>query len=118
MRFPLSSQGSLGRATSVAARHPSYRIEGENGAARVAVELKLPEEWRSLDDLQRLLRGERSAEYAVDSVAVSGDELFRGLGCFLRKQREGTPAREWCTPKKLADKQLFPCKQIHVYDTD
>ena len=118
MRFTLGTEGTLGQAASVAARHPSYRIEGENGAARVAVELKLPEEWRSLDDLRALLRGERSAEYATDGVSVSGDELFEGLRCFLRKQRTGTPAREWCTPKKLGGKQLFPCKQIHVYDND
>jgi transitional endoplasmic reticulum ATPase len=100
------------------ARHPSYRIEDENGAAKVAIELKLPEEWRPLYDLRTLLQGERSAEYAVDGVALSGDELFGGLGCFLRKQRRGTPAREWCTPRKLAGKQLFPCKQIRVYDND
>jgi transitional endoplasmic reticulum ATPase len=36
----------------------------------------------------------------------------------LRKQRSGTPAREWCTPRSLSDKQLFPCKQIRVYDND
>lgn len=118
MRFPLSLEGALGRATSVAARHPSYRIEDENGAARVAVELKLPEEWLSLDELRTLLRGEREAEYAADGASLSGEELFGGLGCFLRKQRGGTSAREWCTPGKLADKQLFPCKQIHVYDND
>ncbi len=122
MSFPLSPEGALGRAASVAARHPSYRIEGETDAAqdsaRVAVELKLPEEWRSLDDLRALLRSERSAEYAVDGMALSGGELFEGLGCFLRKQRRGAPAREWCTPKKLAGKQLFPCKQIHVYDNE
>jgi transitional endoplasmic reticulum ATPase len=118
MSFPLSPEGALRQAASVAARHPSYRIEGENGAARVAVELKLPEEWRSLDDLRALLRGEHSAEYAADGIALSGDELFGGLGCFLRKQRRGTPTREWCTPKKLDGKQLFPCKQIHVYDNE
>jgi transitional endoplasmic reticulum ATPase len=118
MRFPLSPEGALGRAASAAARHPSYRIEGENGAARVALEIKLPKEWRSLDDLRTLLQGEHSAEYAVDGVVLSGDELFKGLGCFLRKQRRDVPAREWCTPRKLAGKQLFPCKQIHVYDND
>ena len=120
MNFPLSPEGALARAASVAARHPSYRIEGETGAgpARVAVELKLPEEWRSMDDLRALLRGEPSAQYAVDGMTLSGDELFGGLGCFLRKQRRGTPAREWCTPKKLSGKQLFPCKQIHVYDNE
>jgi transitional endoplasmic reticulum ATPase len=118
VRFPFSPDGVLGRAASVAAGYPSYRIEDENGAARVAVELELPEEWRPLYDLRTLLRGERSAEYAVDGVALSGDELFEGLGCFLRKQRRGTPAREWCTPKKLAGKQLFPCKQVRVYDNE
>ncbi len=118
MRFPFSSDGALGRAASVAARHPSYRIEGENGTARVALDLKLPEEWTSLDELRALLRGEQSAEYAADGVPLSGDELFGGLGCFLRKQRSGASAREWCTPEKLAGKQLFPCKQIHVYDND
>ena len=118
MRFPLSAEGVLGRAASIAARRPSYRIEGENGTARVAVELDLPEEWSALDDLRVLLRGEREAEYTADGVAVPGDELFRGLGCFLRKQRRGLSAREWCTPKKLGSKQLFPCKQVRVYDND
>src|SRR3712207_4398669 len=118
MRFPLSSEGTLGRAASIAARHPSYRIEGENGAANAAVELKLPEEWRSLDDLRTLLKGEREAEYAADGMSLSGDELFGGLGCFLRKQRRGASAREWCTPEKLEGKQLFPCKQIRVYDNN
>jgi transitional endoplasmic reticulum ATPase len=118
MRFPLSAEGPLGRAASVAARHPSYRIEGENGTAKVAVELELPEDWRPLDDLGTLLRGERGAEYAADGVALGGDELFGGLGCFLRKQRRGTSARDWCTPRKLGSKQLFPCKQIRVYDND
>ncbi|MDX6379866.1 MAG: hypothetical protein QOI57_890, partial [Rubrobacteraceae bacterium] len=65
MRFPLSSEGPLGRAASVAARHPSYRIEGENGTARVAIELELPEDWRPLDDLWVLLRGEQESEYAA-----------------------------------------------------
>jgi transitional endoplasmic reticulum ATPase len=122
MSFPLSPEGALGRAASVAARHLSYRIEGKTDiaqdSARVVVELKLPEEWRSLDELRALLRGERSAQYAVDGATLSGDELFEGLGCFLRKQRRDTSAREWCTPKKLSGKQLFPCKQIHVYDND
>ena len=118
MRFPLSSEGPLGRAASVAARLPSYRIEGENGAAKVAVELALPEDWRPLDDLGTLLRGERGAEYVADGVALGGEELFGGLGCFLRKQRRGMSARDWCTPKKLDGKQLFPCKQIRVYDND
>src|SRR5919199_1393441 len=116
--FPLGSEGPLGRAAAVAAHHPSYRVEGANGSARVSVELDLPDDWRLLDDFSGLLRGEGRAEYAADGAAVSGEELFGGLRCFLRKQRSGTPAREWCTPSKLADKQLFPCKQIHVYDND
>ncbi|MDQ3911810.1 MAG: AAA family ATPase [Actinomycetota bacterium] len=118
MKFPLSSEGTLGRAASIAARHPSYRVEGENGTAKVAVELELPDEWRSLDELRTLLRGEWETEYAADGVSLNGDELFGGLGCFLRKQRRDVPAREWCTPGKLEGKQLFPCKQIRVYDND
>jgi transitional endoplasmic reticulum ATPase len=116
--FPLSPDGPLGRAAAVAASHPSYRVEGVNGSARVSVELNLPDDWRLLDDFSGLLRGERRAEYAADGTVLPGEELFGGLRCFLRKQRSGTPAREWCTPSKLADKQLFPCKQIHVYDND
>jgi len=116
--FPLGSDGPLGRAAAVAGSHPSYRLEGVNGSTRVAVELDLPEDWRLLDDFSGLLRGEGQAEYAADGAAISGEELFEGLRCFLRKQRSGTPAREWCTPRKLADKQLFPCRQIHVYDNE
>src|SRR3712207_6336765 len=116
--FPLGSDGPLGRAAAVAASHSSYRVEGVNGSARVFVELDLPDDWRMLDDFSGLLRGEERAEYAADGAALSGEELFRSLRCFLRKQRSGTPARQWCTPSKLADKQLFPCKQIHVYDND
>jgi transitional endoplasmic reticulum ATPase len=116
--FPLRSDGPLGRAAAVAARHDSYRVEGANGTARAAVDLDLPADWRTLDDFSGLLRGERGAEYAADGTRLGGEEFFGGLRCFLRKQRSGTPAREWCTPGKLADKQLFPCKQIHVYDND
>src|ERR687897_702657 len=116
--FPLSTDGPLGRAAAVAAGHHSYRVEGVNGSARVWVELNLPDDWRVLDDFSGLLRGEERVEYAADGAALSGEELFGGLRCFLRKQRSGTPAREWCTPRKLADKQLFPCKQIHVYDNE
>ncbi|HEV3476855.1 MAG TPA: AAA family ATPase [Rubrobacteraceae bacterium] len=116
--FPLGSDGSLERAAAVAAGHPSYTVEGVNGSARVSVVLDLPDDWRLLDDFSGLLRGEGRAEYAADGEEISGEELFGGLRCFLRKQRSGTPAREWCTPSKLADKQLFPCKQIHVYDND
>jgi len=122
MRFPLSTEGVLGRAASIAARYPSYRIEGENGTTggspKASVELVLPEDWGPLDDLRTLLQGEREAEYAVDGVVLSADALFGGLGCFLRKQRRGRSAREWCTPKKLGSKQIFPCKQIRVYDND
>jgi transitional endoplasmic reticulum ATPase len=116
--FPLGTDGPLGRAAAVAAGHPSYRVEGVNGSARVSVELYLPDDWRLLDDFSGLLRGEGRAEYAADGAALSGEVLFEGLRCFLRKQRSGTAAREWCTPRKLADKQLFPCKQIHVYDNE
>jgi transitional endoplasmic reticulum ATPase len=116
--FPLGSDGPLGRAAAVAAGHHSYRVEGVNGSARVWVELNLPDDWRVLDDFSGLLRGEERVEYVADGAALSGEELFGGLRCFLRKQRSGTPAREWCTPRKLADKQLFPCKQIHVYDNE
>ena len=122
MRFPLNTEGVLGRAASIAARYPSYRIEGENGTTggspKASVELVLPEDWGPLDDLRTLLQGEREAEYAVDGVVLSADALFGGLGCFLRKQRRGRSAREWCTPKKLGSKQIFPCKQIRVYDND
>src|SRR3712207_1778689 len=116
--FPLSSDGPLGRAAAVAARHASYRVEGVNGMARAAVDLDLPADWRILDDFSGLLRGERGAEYSADGTALSGEEFFAGFRCFLRKQRAGTSARDWCTPQKLADKQLFPCKQIHVYDNE
>jgi transitional endoplasmic reticulum ATPase len=114
----LSSEGHLGRAAAVAARHPSYRVEGANGSAGVWVDLDLPADWRLVDDFSVLLRGERGAEYEADGTPLSGEELFGGLRCFLRKQRSGTPAREWCTPGSLSDKQLFPCKQIRVYDND
>src|ERR687893_690976 len=116
--FPLGSDGPLGRAAAVVASHPSHKVEGANGPAQVSVELDLPDDWRLLDDFSGLLRGEERAEYAADGEEISGEELFGGLRCFLRKQRSGTPAREWCTPSKLADKQLFSCKQIHVYDND
>ena len=118
MTFPLGSEGALGKAASVAARHPSYRVENGAGPARVAVELDLPEDWRPLDELRSLLRGEGGAEYAADGAALSGEELFAGLGCFMRKQRGGVPAHEWCTPGKLSGKQIFPCKQIRVFDND
>ncbi len=116
--FPFASEGHLGRAAAAAASHASYKVAGANGDARVSVELDLPADWRLLDDFSGHLRGERDAGYAVDGEPVSSGELFSGLRCFLRKQRSGTPAREWCTPKHLADKQLFPCRQIRLYDND
>src|SRR5829696_804182 len=114
--FPLRSEGHLGRAAALASRHPSYHVEGANGTALVRVELDLPSDWQLLGDFSGLLRGE--AEYAADGASISADELFGGLRCFLRKQRSGSTAREWCTPDSLADKQLFPCRQIRVYDND
>src|ERR671921_344668 len=116
--FPLGTEGALGRAAAIAASHPTYRVEGMNGTARVLVELDLPDDWRLLDDFAGLLRGEERAQYAADGITLSGEELFDGLRCFLRKQRSGASARDWCTPGRLADKQLFPCKQIHLYDND
>ncbi len=116
--FPLHSEGTLGRAASVASRHPSYQVEGRNGTARACVNLELPADWRPLDEFSGLLRGEREVEYAADGAVVPGEELFAGLRCFLRKQRSGTAAKEWCTPRSLEGKQLFPCKQIHVYDNE
>jgi transitional endoplasmic reticulum ATPase len=116
--FPLRSEGYLGRAAALASRHPSYQVEGVNGTARVSVDLDLPSDWRLLDDFSGLLRGEGDAEYATEGNPISADELFGGLRCFLRKQRSGTAAKEWCTPGSLAGKQLFPCRQIRVYDND
>ena len=118
VNFPLASEGRLERAATAASGHASYRVSGVNGEARVSVELDLPADWRIVDDFSGLLRGEGGAEYAADGTPLSGEELFGGLRCFLRKQRSGTPAREWCTPGSLSDKQLFPCKQIRVFDND
>ena len=112
--FPLRSEGHLGRAAALASRHPSYHVEGVNGTARISVELDLPSDWRLLDDFSGLLRGE--AEYATEGNPIPADELYNGLRCFLRKQRSGKAAKEWCTPASLADKQLFPCRQVRVYD--
>ncbi|CAN5799217.1 hypothetical protein BH23ACT11_BH23ACT11_19570 [soil metagenome] len=116
--FPLKSEGVLGRAATLASRHPSYQVEGRNGTARALVELELPSDWQPLDEFSALLRGEKEAEYAADGKLVPGEELFAGLRCFFRKQRSGAAAKEWCTPRSLEGKQLFPCKQIHVYDND
>ena len=114
----MRSDGHLGRAAALASRHPSYHVEGVNGTARVSVDLDLPSDWRLLDDFSGLLRGEGDAEYTTDGNPISADELYGGLRCFLRKQRSGTAAKEWCTPASLAGKQLFPCRQIRVYDND
>src|SRR5918993_1016062 len=71
-------------------------------------------------DLRRA--GRRSnvagANHATEGNLISADELYGGLRCFLRKQRSGTAAKEWCTPVSLEGKQLFPCRQIRVYDND
>jgi transitional endoplasmic reticulum ATPase len=93
-------------------------VEGINGTARVSVDLDLPSDWKLLDDFSGFLRGEGGAEYATEGNPISADELYGGLRCFLRKQRSGAAAKEWCTPGSLADKQLFPCRQIRVYDND
>src|SRR4028119_485811 len=116
--FPLASEGHLGRAAAAAAGHASYGVSGSNSLARASVELDLPDDWRLLDDFSGLLRGEKEAGYAANGKPISGEELFAGMRCFLRKQRSGTAARDWCTPKHLEDKQLFPCRQIHLYDND
>jgi transitional endoplasmic reticulum ATPase len=126
MNFPLRADGALARAAKVAAGHPSYRVVGNGytngspagGSPVACVELDLPDDWRALDDLRLLLRGEKGVEYEADGVAVSGEELFGGLSCFLRKQRGGHSAREWCTPREISEKQMFACKQIRVYDND
>ena len=114
--FPLRSEGHLGRAAALASGHPSYHVDGVNGTARVSVDLDLPSDWKLLDDFSGLLRGE--AEYATEGSPISADELYGGLRCFLRKQRSGAAAKEWCTPASLEGKQLFPCRQIRVYDND
>ena len=72
----MSSNGLLGRAAAVAARHSSYRVEGRDGAARAVVDLNLPSDWRSLEEFSGLLAGEKKAEYAVDGASISGKELF------------------------------------------
>ncbi|MGH3089318.1 MAG: ATP-binding protein [Rubrobacteraceae bacterium] len=116
--FPLAQDGPLGRAAWVASGHPSYKVLGANGKTRVFLDLELPKDWLSLDDLSVLLRGESEAGFSVNGEEVSYDELFGGLRCFLRKQRSGKAAKDWCTPRNLEDRQLFPCRQIRVYDND
>lgn len=123
IKFPLRQRGPLRQAALLAARQPGYRPEaagngGPEAGARAAVELELPEGWREFEVLMELLRSEPAAEYATDGVAVSGEELYSGLRCFLRKQRSGTAAKDWCTPRKLEGRQLFSCRQIRVYDNE
>ena len=82
------------------------------------MDLDLPSDWKLLDDFSGLLHGEGDAEYVTEGSLISADELYGGLRCFLRKQRSGAAAKEWCTPESLASKQLFPCRQVRVYDND
>ncbi len=116
LSFPLASGGPLGRAASVASSHPSYKVDGSGGSVHLS--LDLPKDWLPLDDLSALLRGEKRTTFAVNGEDVSYDELFGGLRCFLRKQRSGKNAKDWCTPRGIEDRQLFPCRQIRVYDND
>lgn len=120
--FPIRAEGPTRRAAALAASEPSYRscaAESSNGSGlpEAAVELTLPGGWSELDKLMELLRGE-PAGYAVDGEEVPVEELREGLRCFLRKQRADLPAKEWCTPPGLAGRQMFGCKQIHVYDNE
>ncbi|WP_053057649.1 ATP-binding protein [Rubrobacter aplysinae] len=126
--FPIRTEGPTRRAASLAAADPSYRSyapdvsESPNspngsGLPEAAVEIGLPEGWGELDQLMELLRGE-AAGYAVDGEEVPVEELREGLRCFFRKQRAGLPEEEWCTPPGLAGRQMFGCKQIHVYDNE
>jgi transitional endoplasmic reticulum ATPase len=126
--FPIRAEGPSRRAASLAAADPSYRsyaagspdgTDDPDGSEspEAAVELRLPEGWSELDRLMELLRGE-PAGYAVDGEEVPAEELREGLRCFFRKQRAGLPAKGWCTPPGLAGRQMFGCKQIHVYDNE
>ncbi|MDN5696653.1 MAG: AAA family ATPase [Rubrobacter sp.] len=119
IRFPLRSEGPSRRAASLAAESSTYRSYASNvsGSPEASVELDLPEGWRKLDSLMHLLRGE-AAGYAIDGEEVPAGELREGLRCFFRKQRSGASAGQWCTPKSLEGKQLFGCRQIHVYDNE
>jgi transitional endoplasmic reticulum ATPase len=117
--FPIRTEGPTSRAAALAAAEPSYRsyaAEG-SGSPEASVEIGLPSGWSQLDRLMELLRGE-TAGYAVDGAEIPAEELREGLRCFFRKQRSGTAAREWCTPPGLAGRQMFGCKQIHVYDNE
>lgn len=116
--FPLASDGPLGRAAQLAAAHSTYRIEGENGTSLVNVSLDPRVDWKTLEDLSPLLRGERRATFRLGGDPVSREELFGGLRCYIRKQRSGKSAKDWCSPKSASGRQLFPCKQVRVYDND
>ncbi|MBA2692662.1 MAG: AAA family ATPase [Rubrobacter sp.] len=116
LSFPLASNGPLGRAASVASSHPSYEVDGSGG--NVSVSLELPKDWRSADELSSLLRSERLASFVVNGEEVPHGELAGGIRCFFRKQRSGKAAKDWCTPRNIEDRQLFPCRQIRVYDND
>ncbi|CAN5473091.1 MAG: AAA family ATPase [Actinomycetota bacterium] len=116
LTFPLASNGPLGKAASAASSHPSYEVDASGG--NVSLSLELPKDWRSADELSLLLRGEKRASFLVNGEDVPYDELFGGLRCFFRKQRSGKAAKDWCTPRNIEDRQLFPCRQIRVYDND
>ncbi|WP_205544073.1 ATP-binding protein [Rubrobacter indicoceani] len=116
--FPLAPDGPLGKAASLAAEHPSYHVVGENGTSLVGVSLDPAADWRVLEELSPLLRGESRATFRLGGEPVSREELFGGLRCFFRKQRSGKGAKNWCTPKNMASRQLFPCRQVRVYDND
>lgn len=116
--FPLAPEGPLGRASGLAAGHSSYRVEGDDGTALVNISLDSREDWRMLEELSTLLRGERRAVFRLGGESISREELFEGLRCFFRKQRSGKSAKDWCTPKSASGRQLFPCKQVRVYDND
>lgn len=119
IRFPIRSEGPSRRAASLAAESSTYLSysSAASGGPEACVELDLPEGWRRLESLMRLLRGEAAA-YAIDGEDVPASELREGLRCFFRKQRSGASVGEWCTPKSLEGRQMFGCRQIHVYDND
>ena len=71
--FPLGSDGPLGRAAAVAAGHPSYRVEGANGSARVSVVLDLPDDWRLLDVARSVVR---RAERSLVAAGYGGEHPY------------------------------------------
>ena len=119
IRFPIRADGPSRKAATLAAESPTYRSYASEGSGspEAFVDLELPEAWRELQSLMDLLRGE-AAGYAVEGEEVPAAELREGLRCFFRKQRSGSTQSEWCTPKTLEGKQLFGCRQIHVYDNE